>query len=264
MRKYVKYKHSGLNWIGEIPTNWNVISLKYLVKIKITDGPHETPISVESGIPFVSAEAVQNHTINFESKWGYISKEDHIKYSKKCKPLNGDIFIVKSGATTGKVAYVDTNIEFNIWSPLALVRANDKLVYSRYLFNFIISPIFQEQVQFSWSFGTQQNIGMGVIQNLQIITPPLIEQQSIIRFLDYKTGQINSFISNRQKQIELLKEQLYFKINQAITKGINSKVKLKPTDIKYVPEIPEHWDIRKFKSLTTILTCGVAATPEYV
>ena len=151
----------------------------HLVKIKITDGPHETPIAVEDGIPFVSAEAVQNHTINFDSKWGYITKEDHLKYSKKCKPQNGDIFIVKSGATTGKVAYVDTNIEFNIWSPLALVRANEKTVYSKYLFNFIVSPLFQEQVQFSWSFGTQQNIGMGVIQNLQIITPPL-DRKSVV------------------------------------------------------------------------------------
>ena len=264
MKKYSGYKNSGIKWLGEIPIDWEVISLKHLVKIKITDGPHETPNAVDDGIPFVSAEAVQNHTINFESKWGYISKEDHLKYSKKCKPKNGDIFIVKSGATTGKVAYVNTEIEFNIWSPLALVRANEKSVISRYLFNYIISPLFQEQVQFSWSFGTQQNIGMGVIQNLLIVTPPLPEQQTIVNFLDYKTNQIDQFIANRQRQIELFKEQLYFKINDAITKGINKDAPTKTTDIQYVPNIPEHWDIRKFKSLTTILTCGYASTPEYV
>jgi type I restriction enzyme S subunit len=110
---------------------------------------------------------------------------------------------------------------------------------------------------------------MGIInqtkmKNLQVSLPSKNEQQQIVDFLDYKTEQCDRFIANRQKQIELLNEQLHFKINQAITKGINSKVKFKPTDIKYVPEIPEHWDIRKFKSLTFILTCGVAATPEYV
>ncbi|MEI8048505.1 MAG: restriction endonuclease subunit S, partial [Bacteroidota bacterium] len=94
--------------------------------------------------------------------------------------------------------------------------------------------------------------------------PSEYEQLSIVRFLDYKTSQVDTFISNRQKQIELLQEQLHFKINDAITKGVNPKIKFKSTDIKYVPEIPEHWDIRKFKSLTSILTCGVAATPEYV
>jgi len=95
---------------------------------------------------------------------------------------------------------------------------------------------------------------MGIInqtkmKNLQISLPSKKEQQNIVDFLDYKTGQCDRFIANRQKQIELLNEQLHFKINQAITKGINSKVKFKSTDIKYVPEIPDHWDIRKFKSL---------------
>lgn len=252
MKKYPVYKLSGVEWLGEIPSNWSIVSLKHLVKIKITDGPHETPRAVEDGIPFVSAEAVQNHTINFDSKWGYITKEDHLKYSKKCKPINGDIFIVKSGATTGKVAYVDTNIDFNIWSPLALVRANEKLVYSRYLFNFIVSSLFQDQIQFSWSFGTQQNIGMGVIQNLQIITPPLIEQHSIIRFLDYKTDQIDRFIANRQKQIELLKEQKAAIINKAVTKGIDPDAKMKPSGIEWIGEIPEHWRTMKLKFVLKI------------
>ena len=177
MKVYPKYKSSGVDWLDEIPVGSNIISLKHLVKTKITDGPHETPVAVESGIPFVSAEAIQNFTINFDSKWGFISKEDHLKYSKKCKPQNGDIFIVKSGATTGKVAYVNRDMEFNVWSPLALIRADENTVYSRFLFYFIISQIFQKQVQFSWSFGTQQNIGMGVIQNLQIVIPSLSEQQ---------------------------------------------------------------------------------------
>ncbi len=252
MRKYPKYKDSGVDWLTDIPSGWDVIALKHLVKIKVTDGPHETPVAVEEGIPFVSAEAVQNHTINFDSKWGFISKEDHLKYSKKCKPINGDIFIVKSGATTGKIAYVNTDIEFNIWSPLALVRANEKSIISRYLFNYIVSPLFQEQVQFSWSFGTQQNIGMGVIQNLLIVTPPLPEQYDIVRFLDFKTKQIDSFIANRKKQIELLKEQKAAIINKAVTKGINPNAKMKNSGIEWIGQVPEHWTVSKLKFVASI------------
>ncbi len=245
MRSYPKYKPSGVDWLGEIPSEFNIISLKNLVKVKVTDGPHETPTAVEDGIPFISAEAIQNFSINFDSKWGYITKEDHLKYSKKCSPKNGDIFIVKSGATTGKVAYVDTNIEFNIWSPLALIRADEKIVYSRYLFYFIISQFFQEQIQFSWSFGTQQNIGMGVIQNLQIVISSLSEQQQIVDFLDYKTGQCDRFIANRQKQIELLNEQKAAIINKAVTKGINPNAKMKPSGIEWIGDIPEHWKVKR-------------------
>lgn len=247
MKSYPKYKSSRVEWLGEIPSEFNIISLKNLVKVKVTDGPHETPTAVEDGIPFISAEAIQNFSINFDSKWGYITKEDHLKYSKKCRPKNGDIFIVKSGATTGKVAYVDTNIEFNIWSPLALIRADEKIVYSRYLFYFIISQFFQEQIQFSWSFGTQQNIGMGVIQNLKIVISSLSEQQKIVDFLDYKTGQCDRFISNRQKQIELLNEQKAAIINKAVIKGINPNAKMKPSGIDWIGDIPECWEVIKLK-----------------
>ena len=216
-----KMKDSGLNWLPEIPVSSNVMTLKHLVKIKITDGPHLTPVAVENGIPFVSAEAVQDYSINFNSKWGDISHADHILFSKKCKPQNGDIFIVKSGATTGKVAYVNTDIEFNIWSPLALVRADERKILSIYLFYFIISKSFLEQIQFSWSFGTQQNIGMGVIQNLKIITPSLKQQNEIVEFIKSETLTIDTLISKYQKQIDLMQEYRTSLISQAVTGKID-------------------------------------------
>ena len=216
-----KMKDSGLNWLPEIPVSSEVMTLKHLVKIKITDGPHLTPTPVENGIPFISAEAIQDHSINFNSKWGDISYEDHLLFSKKCKPQNGDIFIVKSGATTGKVAYVNTEIEFNIWSPLALVRADEKKVSSLYLFYYIISKSFLEQIQFSWSFGTQQNIGMGVIQNLKIITPSLKQQNEIVELIKSETLTIDTLISKYQKQIDLMQEYRTSSISQAVTGKID-------------------------------------------
>ena len=60
MNRYGSYKDSGIEWIGEIPSSWNLISIKHLVSTKITDGPHETPTWVDEGIPFLSVESVQN------------------------------------------------------------------------------------------------------------------------------------------------------------------------------------------------------------
>jgi len=214
-------KPSGIEWLPEIPEQSNIITLKFLVKTKITDGPHLTPTSVENGIPFISAEAIQDYSINFDSKWGDISIEDHLLFSQKCKPENGDIFIVKSGSTTGKIAYVNTDIEFNIWSPLALVRADERKILSMYLFYFLISPSFQEQIQFSWSFGTQQNIGMGVIQNLKIVTPTLQQQQEIVDYIKTETALIDTLITKYQKQIELMQEYRTALISQAVTGKID-------------------------------------------
>ena len=69
-------KDSGLEWIGEIPAEWKVIKTLKVLSMPITDGPHETPELFESGIPFVSAEAVScgNGEIDFNHIRGYISK----------------------------------------------------------------------------------------------------------------------------------------------------------------------------------------------
>ena len=126
----------------------------------------------------MSAEGVSGGFLNFEKIRGYISREDHERFSKKYKPQKHDIHMIKSGATTGITAIVDTEQEFNIWSPLAAIRCKDE-ISPFFVLNFMRSRSFQEAVALNWSFGTQQNIGMGVIGNLQITVPPLSEQQEI-------------------------------------------------------------------------------------
>jgi type I restriction enzyme S subunit len=216
IKNYQFYKDSGVEWIGEIPEHWEVKHLKNIVSVKITDGPHETPVFTDDGIPFISAEAIQNGGVNFDSKRGYISKETDGIYSLKCKPRKNDIFIVKSGSTTGKIGYVSTDINFNIWSPLALVRAN-KVNYSRHLFYFLSSSFFQRQVQMYWSLGTQPNIGMKVLENLQVVIPPLPEHKAIAHYLDTKTAHIDQIIQTINTQIEKLKELRKTLINDVVT-----------------------------------------------
>lgn len=93
-------------FLNEIPESWGKIKLKNLVSLKITDGPHETPDLIDEGIPFISAEAIKNNTIDFTKKRGFISEELHKKYSLKCSPRKNDILIIKSGATTGNSSIV--------------------------------------------------------------------------------------------------------------------------------------------------------------
>ena len=89
------------------------------------------------------------------------------------------------------------------------------------MFYFIISKSFQEQIQFSWSFGTQQNIGMGVIQNLKIIVPTLEEQNKIIDYIKSETENFDELISKYQKQVNLMQEYRTALISQAVTGKID-------------------------------------------
>lgn len=214
----VEMKDSGVEWIGEIPSHYQMISIKFLVSTPVSDGPHETPQFIdEGGIPFLSVEGVVGNKIDFEKVRGYISEELHEQYSKKCKPLRNDVLLVKSGSTTGKSTIVETDLEFNIWSPLCVIRSNTKKIIPRFTFQTFQSGYFRLLIENNWSYGTQPNIGMGVIENLRIVVPPLMEQQQIVEYLDEQTQKIDKTISIEEKRIKLLKEYRQSLISEVVT-----------------------------------------------
>jgi type I restriction enzyme S subunit len=212
-----KMKESGVEWIGEIPEGWTVTSVKHVLEMPICDGPHTTPQLYLEGYPFVSAEAIKNGEVDFDKIRGFISLKDYLQFSKKYSPKRNDIYMVKSGATTGNVAMVRTDIEFSIWSPLAVFRANQKKVIPNYLLNYLESPTFRLGVELSWSFGTQQNIGMGILSNLPIAFPYLDEQILISEYISRVTDKVKSAISLKEQEIEKLKEYKATLINSAVT-----------------------------------------------
>jgi type I restriction enzyme S subunit len=258
MKSYPKYKSSGVDWLGEIPENWQTSRLKMFSKIYSGGTPDKTKNEYwENGtVPWIASGEVNQELITEVTT--YITKEALKNSSTKWIPKNAIVMaLAGQGRTKGTVAITGIEVTCN-QSLAAIVTKN---ISYKYLFYWLKSK-YQD---IRGLVGEDRDgLNLDLIGAISIPIPSIYEQQQIVNFLDYKTEQCDRFIANRQKQIELLNEQLHFKINQAITKGINSQVKFKPTDIKYVPEIPEHWDIRKFKSLTSILTCGVAATPEYV
>lgn len=260
---YPSNRPSGIPWLGEVPEHWDVLALKRIVQIPITDGPHETPELQDSGVPFVSAEAIQNGKIQFGSIRGFISTEANKIFSRKYSPKRGDIYLVKSGATTGRIAMVETDELFNIWSPLAAIRSNPDSVLPEFLFLALQSDYFQRQIQLFWNYGTQQNIGMGVIGNLTIYLPKLEEQQTIVAFLEDTTTKLDELIAQKQRLIELLKEKRQALITQAVTKGLNPNVKMKDSGVPWLGQIPEHWDVLALKRVVSIpITDGPHETPE--
>ena len=220
MNPNARMKDSGIEWLGEVPEHWEVRAIKHIVSTPVTDGPHETPNFPDEGIPFVSAEAISSGKIDFGKIRGFISEADHLRYSEKYRPQRGDIYMVKSGATTGVTAIVETDIEFNIWSPLAVIRCGEKAL-PRFVLNFMRSKNFQEAVTLNWSFGTQQNIGMGVVENLSVPVPPIEEQQRIAALLDSESAKFDALAAEANRAIELLQERRSALISAAVTGKID-------------------------------------------
>lgn len=213
-------KPSGVEWLGDVPAHWDVLPIKRIVSVPITDGPHETPNFIDEGVPFVSAEAVSSGVINFSKVRACISEQDNARYSLKYAPKLHDIYMVKSGATTGVTAIVEGRTDFNIWSPLAAIRCNEGSV-PHFVLNFMRSKHFQEAVTLNWSFGTQQNIGMGVIENLACTVPPVAEQQEIAKMLANESAKFDTLTAEAQRAIDLLQERRIALISAAVTGQID-------------------------------------------
>jgi len=213
-------KPSGIEWLGDVPKHWELIAFKHLVSTPLIDGPHETPTKYDEGVPFISAESISKGWIDFERKWGHISWEDNARYSLRYKPSRNDILMVKLGATVGTSVIVETDEVFNIWVPLAAIRLKPMLE-PRYVLHVLRSNSLRQAFELSWTYGTQQTLGLRTISNLKIPIPPTQERQSIVLHLDSILPHFESLISEAKRAIDLFQERRTALISAAVTGKID-------------------------------------------
>ena len=209
-------KDSGVEWIGEIPEQWENRKMISILSMRVVDGPHESPELYDEGIPYISATAVENGKINFDLMRGYISEEYCNICDLRYKPQLHDILVIKLGASTGQVAIVETTDRFNIWVPLAAVRCNEKAdpYFVYYAFQ---SDYFLKQMEMSWTYGTQQTLGVKSIERLRIMLPTLEEQKEIVCYLKSKCDSIDAAVKNKEILIDKLADYKKSLIYEVVT-----------------------------------------------
>ncbi|MBJ6981672.1 restriction endonuclease subunit S [Luteimonas sp. MC1572] len=180
---------------------WEVKQLGRLLESPVTDGPHLTPKFIDRGVPFLSV----NNLVDGKIDWTdlrYISDGDHREFSRKCRPRKGDILFGKA-ASVGMVALVETEIEFNIWSPIALIRVAPQLS-ARFVYRQLQSGFVEKQVLLLTNSSSQGNIGMGDIERLEIAYPRTREEQvAIAALLDDLDYEITALETQRAKTAQL-------------------------------------------------------------
>lgn len=210
----VEMKDSEVRFVNKTPTHWESRKMLSILSCRVVDGPHESPELFDTGIPYISATAIVNGKIDFSLMRGYISEEYCDLCDRRYTPQIGDLLVVKLGASTGQVAIVDTNRRFNIWVPLAAVRCNDEAI-PKFVYYAFQSDYFIRQMELSWTFGTQQTLGVQTIERLRIVLPPLNEQKEIVDYLDNKYVLINKKIEKTQqiiKKFEDYKKSLIYEV----------------------------------------------------
>jgi len=175
---------------------WEVKNLKKIVETPVTDGPHLTPQFFNDGIPFLSVNNLVANKIDL-GDLRFISQQDHEVFSRKCKPQKGDILLGKA-ASVGKVAIVELTSEFNIWSPIALIRVSGSHC-ARFIYYQLQSADLISQITLLTNSSSQGNIGMGDIERLTLKLPSHPEQSAIASVLTEMDAEITALVQRRDK-----------------------------------------------------------------
>ncbi len=252
-------KNSGIEWIGEIPDDWEVTKILNCLRKRISDGPHETPTYVEKGIPFISVDSLnETEYVDLSFVNRYISEEDYLEYSKKANLEENDILFSKA-ATIGKTAIVHADEKFMVWSPIAILKTNNRLD-NRFLYYLLNYDGLITHISFLGSINTQINVGMRELEQARISLPPKSTQQRIASYLDKKCSKIEETIQNQQQVIEKLKAYKQSLITEAVTgkvKIVNGKVcgeyeSYKDSGVEWIGEIPSGWEVGKTGMFTYV------------
>lgn len=166
------YKHSD---IGVIPKDWEVCTLAELC-LKITDGTHDTPTPVRSGVPFLTAIHIKENFIDYENCL-HLTAEDHRLIFARCNPERGDVLMVNIGAGVATTALVDVDFEFSLKN-VALLKPNALLASGEYLNQCLIKrkPSITQVLS---SGGAQPFLSLSQIGQIRAAVPSIFEQQNI-------------------------------------------------------------------------------------
>ncbi len=231
MKRYPEYKESGVEWIGKIPAHWEIGKIKHIATFINQKSTPET-------------DAIKISPENVESETGKVLDLYSSYDSTGVKFQAGDVLFNKLRVYLSKVVFT----EYSGYSLGEMIVIKPSLQDSgKHLFYLMLSCRFIEYCN-SVSEGVKMpRTDVDDILNAQIPLTSDQEQTQIANFLERKTQQINELIRIKERRIELLQEQRTALINQAVTKGLDPNVEMKPSGVEWIEEIPAHWEILKVK-----------------
>ena len=252
MKRYDKYKDSGVQWIGDIPSHWEMVKLKYDFFIY----PGATPKTEITD--FWDGDIIWVTPADYKSEDKFIiegqrriTKKGYDSCNTQLVPKGSLIFSKR--APIGTVAISGNELCTN-QGCLSCVPKNVNT-----LFFYYITSVFSKEFELLGSGATFKEISASDFSNVKLTFPPLAEQKAIAQWLDAKCGKIDKLIATQQHRIELLQELRLNIITRAVTRGINPSVPLRDSEIEWIGLIPEHWEIQKMGVVSSIITDFVAS-----
>ena len=228
------YQNSGVAWIGDVPEQWKVVRLKDICGFEYGDSlPEEERTS--TGVPVYGSNGLIGYAHTPNTK-------------PKC-------LIIGRKGSSGKVIYSDEAgfaIDTTFFVDRRHTTSNTKWLY------YLLTALDLESL--SGDVGVP---GLNRTRAYQQICPlpTLVEQDAIVRYLDDADQRIRAYVSVKERLIALLEEERQAVIHQAVTKGLDPNVKLKPSGVEWLGEVPDHWEVRRVRTLGQAII-GLTYSPQ--
>lgn len=263
--RYESYKDSGIDWLGDIPSHWEVISFKnILTERNEKNDPIKSreilSLSIDKGVTLYAEK-----TTNLDR-----FKDDFTQYKIAHK---GDLVFNSMNMIVGAVGVSNY---FGCVSPVYYtyyegLNNSKRTKFYEYLFRCktvqgVLYSLGRGLIAIDRGEGRYNTLRLKVsrddLRSLKLPFPSISEQTAIAEFLDCKTAQIDQAISQKERLIELLQERRQILIHNAVTRGLNPNVKMKHSGVDWIGEIPEHWQVKPLRHFGKCQN-GISKGAEY-
>lgn len=248
LKPYLPMKDSGLPWLGELPAHWRLRRAKYLF--------HEIDERSQTGKEeLMSVSHLTGVTPRSQKRVTMFLAESNVGY-KVCRA--DDVVINTMWAWMAALGVARQNgivsPAYGVYRPLAA-----DCFLPRYADLLLRTPTYAAEYQRCSTGVNSSRLRLYPEQFLSIslIYPPTDEQAAIVRFLEHSNRKIDRYIRIKRQLIELLNEQKQAIIHKAVTRSLDPNVRLKPSGIDWLCDIPEHWEVQKVKQVSKLLVSNV-------
>ena len=239
MQRYGAYRDSGVEWIGEIPEGWEVAPIKHLATCNDETLPEGT--NGEYRFRYVDISAVSENSIGEYQEMRFRDAPSRARRVVRA----GDVLVSTVRTYLKAIARVDDPENVIASTGFAVLRP--RRIASRFFAYSLLNDCFAQVVS-AYSVGiSYPAINSSELVKLNLAVPGIAEQQAIADYLDGKTAEIDSIVSQTERSIELLREYRKSVISEAVTKGLDPDAPMRDSGVEWIGEIPEGWCCSRLK-----------------
>ena len=238
MKRYPKYKDSGVEWLGKVPEHWETLRIKRAVGLR-NERRNDSPV----GWPYIGLEDVEPESGKYAPTENATRQSDE---SMVGVFRTGDVLYGKLRPYLRKAIVADQD---GVCSTEFLVLSEGRATAS-WVHRWLLTPEVTQQIEAGCDGAKMPRADWEHVGSIPMPLPPSAEQIAISSALGRETARIDALIEKKTRFVELLKEKRQALITHAVTKGLDPNVRMKDSGVEWIGEVPENWEISKLAYTT--------------